>query len=77
MKKKKKKRLPKLFVEAIGNCCCSFSSTISLGKIILDTLKVGNWNLSPNRLNRNHTVSCNIQKMKLAPLILMRMQQHE
>lgn len=35
--------LPKLLAQAICNSCSSFSSTISLDKILLDSLKKGNW----------------------------------
>lgn len=62
------KKLPKFLVQAISNCCCSFSTTISIAEILLDPLKEGNWNLSANRLNCNYTVSCKIYKIQLVQL---------
>lgn len=53
--------VPKLFVQAICNSSCSFSSTISLVEILLNSLQKGNWNLPASRFNSNHTIGCSNQ----------------
>lgn len=70
--KKIKPQLPKFLVQTICNCCRSFSSTISIGKIFLDSLEEGNRNLSTKSLNCNYTVCCGIQRLKLVLIYIKR-----
>ena len=72
MKKKIKQQLPKFLVQTICNCGRSFSSTISIGKIFLDSLEEGNRNLSTKSLNCNYTVCCGIQRLKLVLIYIKR-----
>jgi len=56
-------KLPKFLLQTISNRYCSFPPTISVGKILLDSLEIGNRNLSPHRLHCNYTVSCKSSEM--------------
>lgn len=56
-------QIPELFVETLSSCIFSFSSSIFLAKIFLDTFKESDWNLPSSRLNSNNTVSYDIQQI--------------
>ena len=61
----KEKKIPKLLAQAVCRSSCSFSSTISLRKILLNSLKKCNWNLSASGFNSNHTVNCRVEGRRL------------
>jgi len=51
-------KVPEFFVQAVGFSSGSFSTTVSLVEILLDSLQESHWYLPPSRFNNNNTIGC-------------------